>query len=294
MTRIAVIGNCQATALYSYLRRIKGIEVAAVLDVNERGSDGYAVALQRVETRDGIDLVFSQPLSDNLDEIATSKLQGRYGENFVSFTNIYFLGVFPDLSYFGGFGKRFQSPLQDYHSKLALVGFLKGLTLEDTLALYRPRIYEQMHYFEAYASSMKELRGRDAAIDIQFADEFDAMTKQQQTLLTVNHPTAPPLARLAERIAQRALGTRASMPHAFAANPLADSAVWPIYPEIVEHCGLSYSTPFLFYPRASEGQPPLTLREFVGLSFRMYEDYTRAEMESVPIGQVLRDLPLDF
>lgn len=167
MLNIAILGNCQSTSLYHYFERSPFINVTALLDINCQDTHEFEVAKQKVLVERNLDFVISQPLSQNFGELASDNLRKIYQDRFLGLTNIFFTGLHPDLSYFGSFGTRVESPLSDYHSKLALLAFAKQLSVEECLALYNHDIYEKMGYFQAFHNSKDELLKRDEGNEIR-------------------------------------------------------------------------------------------------------------------------------
>ncbi|WP_151711033.1 WcbI family polysaccharide biosynthesis putative acetyltransferase [Acinetobacter brisouii] len=136
MKKIALIGNCQSTALSNFFKRVNGIEVVSLLDINCQGTPDFERDKYRLLNSNDIDFVLSQPLSDSFNNLSSSFLREKFKDRFISYTNIFFTGLHPDLSYFGSFNQRINSPLGDYHSKLALTAFAKNMSITECLDLY--------------------------------------------------------------------------------------------------------------------------------------------------------------
>jgi hypothetical protein len=291
MVNAALIGNCQATALVPCLARNREIKITHVADVNVSHQDGFRKAVFDIHNKDGIDLILSQQISDQFDDISTNRLSVLYINRYFSFTNIYFGGLHPDLSYYGNFKRRIESPLGDYHSKIALICFLKKMTIAECINMYRGKVYEKLGYFNVYEESMNELERRDENNSVRFASKFRDMTKNTLTMLSVNHPTNIVLASLATAIVQGVSSSRDEMHPDFFSNGLSSSVIFPVYPEVSEQHHLHYRTPMLFYPHSSVGGN-MTLVEFVESSFKMYSDIGYDEMASVELGKILFDIDL--
>jgi hypothetical protein len=258
-----------------------------------KGHESFQRSSVSIKNRENIHVVLSQPMSDDFGDISSSTLQKIYGDSFFSFTNIYFHGLHPDLTYYGSFRRRIQSPLGDYHSKLTVMSFVKQKTVEQCLAMFRSNIYEKMGYLDLFKSSSDELIKRDESNGIKFANSFLSMTKHNLTLLSVNHPTSSVIAALATLISSRMSGTDEILLPEFFSNGLCGSTIWPIYPEVAEYLRLSYSTPFLFYPNVDTKQRPYQLREFVEESYRLYSEVGLDGMLEIPLGGVLQQLSID-
>ena len=269
--KVAIIGNCQSQALANCFERSGLVTVSAVLDVNMGWTEEYKHAEWAVANKTlDLDYVLTQPISQNFPGIATTRLKEIYGDRLLTYTNIFFEGLHPDITYFGSFGERVASPLGDYHSRIALMAYFKDLSAEDAIGLYQHDIYEKLGYFRRFDESKAALEQRDQDIDIKFAANFFALMKREIPLYSVNHPTPPLVKALASQISKRICGEPIEIPSSFFSNSLVSSNVWPIYPEIGINARLDYSTPMLFWPQSGMGNPPLTLREFVQKSYESY------------------------
>lgn len=301
MINIAIIGNCQSTSLFHYFERCPKVNVVALLDVNCQGTEKFELSKQKLLHSDGeFDFVISQPLSDNFSEISTENLRSIYKDRFLGLTNIFFTGLHPDLSYFGGFGERIVSPLGDYHSKLALTAFAKQRSVEQCLEMYNYETYDKMGYFQAFINSKNELISRDDDNEIKFAHKFFEMTQNQLTLYAVNHPTKEVIKSLGCDILNFLNLNKMEMAqeewggddYGFFYDSLISSTIWPIYTEVQKYHNLSYKTPFLFYPHLNSGQKALKIDDFVRQSYAEYEKIGYDEFMKVDLAQILRDIPL--
>jgi len=277
--RIAVIGNCQSQPVSSCLERSGLVNVAATLDINQMDTEYWKHAEWAV-THDTLqlDYVLTQPLSLNWGNVATEKLRNIYGDRLLTMTNIFFEGLHPDSTDFGAFGERVESPLGDYHSRLGLIGYLRGLTVTETLSFYRKDIYRKMGYFDKYNESAENLKVRDKTIDIKFAETFFKIIPNEVALYSANHPTANIVLELCSAITQKLFGRSFNLPDTYFINVLAGSAIFPIYPEIAEYHGLPYRTDMIFYPIQGLGNLPLGLLVYLKKSFQMYDAVGRDKM----------------
>ena len=165
---------------------------------------------------------------------------------------MYFTGYHPDLTYFGDRGVRLQSAMGDYNSRIALIGYIQGLSIEETLPLFNERNYEKLNYFDQFDTSKMELIRRDEANEVRFAEHFFEIAKNRLPLYTVNHPTANALAPLAEMVVEATGQKRPLIDVDMIKNPLVDGSIWPVYPEIATRLGLNYSGSTTFLPSFNE------------------------------------------
>ena len=200
-------------------------------------------------------------------------------ERVVSFTNIYFTGLHPDMTYFGGMGRRVSSPLGDYHSKICLLAFNKGLSIDQCEKLFNDATYQQLDFYTEWTESEAELRKRDEHLDIKFADEFLEMTKLEPTLYTFNHPLGIVFNRLLEKIYKHLGLTPLRFPDSYFYNYLASNAWWSVYPEINEFHKFKNLMPITFKAPDHLSRKFYSLREFISLSYRLYSEQNIREIE---------------
>lgn len=290
--RIGLIGNCQSSALASFLHRVKGVKLQFIVDINGEGSESYQHAHYAAAHGDIVDFCFSQPLGENFGDIRSVRLRKKYGSRFKQYTNLYFTGYHPDLTYFGGRGVRVQSAMGDYNSRIALIGYTKGLTIDETVALFNEENYRRLNYFSQFEGSKAELLRRDEENDVRFAGEFFEIARDHVPLYTVNHPTAHALAPLASLIAEAAGQGRPSINVNNIRNPLVENSIWPVYPEVAAALGLHYPGDTTFYASYQEDRPPMSLRDFVGISFDRYDEFGRSNLMGIPGAEDLSHIEL--
>ena len=281
--RIALIGNCQSSALASVLYRVKGIKIELVVDINAQGSEAYKHAHHAAAHGDVVDFCFSQPLSETFGDIRSERLRRKYGSRFRQFTNLYFSGYHPDLTYYGDRSVRLQSAMGDYNSRITLICYLRGLKIDETVERFNDEIYRKLGYYTQFEVSRDELLQRDEENDVRFAAEFFSVAQRVLPLYTVNHPPAAALAPLATMIVESTGQARPAVDVDLVRNPLTEGSVWPVYPEVASALGLDYHGDTTFYPGFSEQRPPMTLRDFVALSFERYNELGRKKVLGMPL-----------
>jgi hypothetical protein len=166
----------------------------------------------------------------------------------------------------------------DYHSRLALFGYVTGRAEVDTLALFAPQALQRAGYMEVFGESAAELRRRDEGLDLRLAEPFLAMTREVHSMFTINHPTAPPMLHLAGMILGR-FGL-AHTPHGalLLPNHLVNNYVWPVHDAIAEAHGLMWRTPLAFVRANQPRGRSMDLPGFVAASFAAYDMAGREQM----------------
>ena len=271
---IALIGNCNASALARCLRTSPKLFTRWVADINFATAPTFRIALAAMMAGDA-DTVVSVRFGGDHPSVETEMLRRTCRATFRTVTNVFLSGLHPDITFLGSSGRRLQSPTTDYHSKIVLMAYLRGESPAACVDLFNQDVYHRLGYFDEFERSAAELRRRDEDMDIRFADRLIEMTRHEHTLLTNNHPASVTLAELAGTIARHCGVDVAFAPDSFE-NELLDHPIWPIYPEIGEALRLPYGTEFAF--RAGQRQAPLSLAEYVAGSFAMYDLQGRDEL----------------
>ena len=286
MHKLTVVANCHCLPIARTLALGTADAQAQFIDVNFTTQSPHAERIAALRSDDGTGIVYTFPFGPKWGALETSLLKAVYGARCTTFTNIHFTGLHPDLTYIGAMGARVTAVMGDYHSKLVLYAFVKGIGADDCIAMFNPATYERIGFFDFFAASAAELRGRDVECDVRFAEEFLALVRLMPALFTVNHPTDAVLQILCERLcaAQRIRFT--PFPEAYLTNVLADNYIWPVYDEIAERHGLRYRTPQLFVSANRSESRGMTLETLVRA---FYDSY--AQLPGDEFSAMVRRLP---
>ena len=267
---VTIIGNCHSLPLADAFALCGAGLTSDFIDLNFAELPEMATKIEALKA-DTPPLVFTQPISSTHGKLATDLLRQQLGhDRVITYTNIHFIGLHPDITYLGHFGSRVESFLGPYHSKLVLFSFVTRRSVDDCIQLFNGETYDAVGYMAAFEQSAAELRYREDACDVRFAETFLEMVRQAPSLFTVNHPTAPVFLELAGAMAGHAgLEFRQFEPH-FLVNHLANSYIWPVYDAIAEHHQLAYRTPQFFVNTAGRRSRASTLTEFVAGCYASY------------------------
>ena len=283
-----VIGNCQAFPL------------ANALSVQSRDTQFEAFSLHMIPEADRderirellgqpLDLVLSVPLSADWGPLSSGTIRQAFGATpTVLISNIHYDGLHPDLTYIGGMLERLVGPLRDYHSRICLFAYLRGFDPGVTRTLFRGGVYERLGYFGQHDKSIAELSWRDTGVDVSVKDILLDAIPRELCFFSVNHPTAALFSRYSAAILRhlelRGLAMRADAVFGpmFFANPLAENAIFPIYPEIARHHGIAEPGSYWFKP---EGQAAglLDLPEFIAAEFAAFRAADQSALRRLPI-----------
>lgn len=166
--------------------------------------------------------------------------------------------------------------MEDYQSTLAFYGWKQGMDIDQTLALFAADVYQQMGYFDCYAGWKAFLAGEGEQTGLPLAHLIDDWSRQGCWMYSVNHPKLFVLADIARELMRR---ENIAIDETVDAITLVEDAfshgtIWPIYPEIAAHYGLSGDCIF------RSGVTEWDLREFVATSFARFEAYKRESLAS--------------
>ena len=298
MKRGVVISNCQCQPLKHALSlhcadiRFEFLGVHLMSPHTREAEIEAFVAKARAE----YDVVLSIPLSDDFGALSLGRLRDTFSDKFVAtISNVFFAGLHPDLTYIGGLAQRVEGPLGDYHSGVALMAYLRGRSIEQTLALFRDDIYTAMGYHDAYAASLAELVHRDVGVDVSIAADLPMLLEQELCFLTVNHPTSWLFSHYAGTIARWLEAQGVTRRSGWASGPmglinyLASAAIFPVYPEIAARHGLERIGSYVFQTATIGDEPAacLNLESFVTGSFAAYDSIGREMLSNSHQGRTI-------
>ena len=277
---VTVIANCHTGPLAQILAFCgRGIKLDGIFVDNwdNLASEDRKKADVLQDTLGDDSLVFSFVLSAAFGQLETAGLRKLLGDRLVTFTNVRFDGLHPDMTYFGPFGGRWSGLLADYHSRIVMHSFSAGRSASECAQMFRGEVYEDLGYFEVFDTSATELKRRDLACDVRCADNFLELIQQEYCLLTFNHPTSIVFSSIVKALCQYAHIEYVAFEERLYPNPLVQSVIWPIYNEVAESLRLPYRSPQFF------SQPPtgyvqgssrsLSIPEFVHGCYDFYSKY---------------------
>jgi hypothetical protein len=273
---IIVIANCHVDPICERLALSPEVDGVFPLPIHVINTDVYRKALERI--KNSINHNFTVLQFDGLlektglDEQTLARV-----DRVLTFTNIYFTGLHPDLTYMGDRGKRVYSPIGDYHSKICVLSFVKGYSLEQCENLFNAKAYEELGFFEEWNKSHNNLYQRDLSLDIKFAGQFMEMVKNEPTLYSINHPLVAVFTQLINQIFVALEVEFPKFPDVFFFNHLASDAWWPVYSEINEFHSLKQSMSMSFKSPNHRGKNFYNLNQFISASYKLYTEQAVTE-----------------
>ncbi|MFQ6538970.1 MULTISPECIES: WcbI family polysaccharide biosynthesis putative acetyltransferase [Aphanothece] len=291
MKTAAVIGNCQARAIADYLSirfhdvsfETFGIHLIPPKEIQRKSIEFFDRA------RSCFNFVITAPLSPLYGALFIENQEAVLGQDkLIRIPSIYFSGLHPDLTYLGGPGGRTLGPLGDYHSKLALIGFLSGYSTLETIRLFNMDTYLKMEYHLEAETSLHQLKHREQKVDVPVSRIIEENFQRVPCFMTVNHPTSFLFTEytdsLVEYITSRGIAkpSAPSLNYHFRPNPLSGAAIFPMYPEIAEINKTEYKGGYHFKSPEHKGKSRVfSLEEFIESEFKAFEkvgiDYLQSD-----------------
>jgi hypothetical protein len=257
--KIVSFGNCNAHGI--------GLALAQMMPDHEVISYEYVAVKRDNQTEEalsklkGADLVFSNM---NAPEFPMTG-EASVSRNVVLYPSVSFTGFHPDCCVLPNI-----SPLGPYHSMIAVAGFTLGLSLDDTLKLYRDDVFERLNYYSEFEAAKSFYLNHVKSFDFDLTVDFDCWIAQGAFMHTVNHPKVFALTDLAFHLAKKSdLTNRYAKRVEALQDWLSGHPIFAVYPEIASRIGVE--TQPLFKRSGFNSQSVMSLRTFVELSLKLYQ-----------------------
>ena len=200
MTKICILGNCQAQHLESMLGiacpTIEVLKLDPVFMMNEAHHEPLFDTLEKA------DMIFAQRISDEFkfDWLSSSTIRATFGKKVTVWPNVYFDGYFPGVNYIylGGWGKLL-SPLVEYHFDPLVKAYRTGKSVDEAIASYASEAVFELAP-DPFKQSLDQLRAREQDVDVAISDFIEGHGASQRFFYTPNHPTNELLGEMLRRM----------------------------------------------------------------------------------------------
>lgn len=292
-TRVAVVGNCQSFA-YSYGMKLFNPSLQI---------DRYAVVGRSLATLDRLvkalkdyDVVFAQDfgpgiLRDNGDSEALRKaLPSIHRMPFVNF-----FGFHPDTVYLFDptrDGKLIMSPTGVYNSGLTLFGYMQGMSVDQTEALFSREVFDVLGYLDVWNSSADEFLRAAADTGMNLESDLARWSRRGNFMYTPNHSKPQVMYDIALKAMRKAgLPIRDLEMDDYLVDDLVRGFILPVYPPLAEYYGFKGSTIFKkeHYRLSMKPGEFLTLREYIAESFAIYGKHQKPQLANPRVDGWLAD-----
>jgi len=276
---IAIIGGCQAEGLKVSTQALLPRANVSAWHVGVNPPDAPDVILKKLK---GFDWVFTQITSGpGLETLQFENLQREL--NRVHFIpTVVFSGFHPDVTYIFAPDRLISAVHSDFHSKLAVAGFLLGLSPRRTSELYNAVVFAELGYFDVFEASRIAMEDmlRESGFDISGMVE-GWLREIGSFMYMINHPNVALLAALCRDTYVRVgLLPAGSQVPKIAKDHLAESFTWPLYPSLAKRLGLKGSWNFQ-RPAwlVAQGARDLPLGQYLEDLFAFYGTLDREHLE---------------
>ncbi|MBZ5724923.1 MAG: hypothetical protein LAP87_07990 [Acidobacteriia bacterium] len=238
------------------------------------------------------DFIFAQPFGTGFHPAVDGLvLKERFRDSFHFYPAIEFNAFHPDCVYVRNLQGFARSAIGDYHSAITLLGYSLGLSVEQTLTLFRAEVFERLGYFRYWKVSEDVLFKLGRAIDFPIEGIYRSWVRRCPFMHSINHPRLFVLADVARTLLHLSgISAVSGNVEDFLPDEALYDPVWPIYPEIAEAMGFQGAYIFKVGSR-SEYNPFLTLPDFVARSWELYQKET-SPLECSRIAEWTRNAPL--
>ena len=260
--KIVVISSCQGPALARVIGALADVSVFACAVAKTRNA---ALAHHVLRMMEAADHILIANLTSAWGQFSRANLKARFGDKVVVYHRPFFEAFHPDLAYGEPDGPK--SAVGDYHSRIVVDSFQRGLDEDRCAARFTADEYRRMGFEQIAAKAFEKLEKKDLDVDIGIADLVRDNMRRVPLFYTVNHPTSA----LSELMARRYLdhlGIRSAATQALL-NPteLSYGAIWPVDAAWAGIMGLSWQTEAVWW----HNNYMLPLREFVRRCYILYQ-----------------------
>ena len=168
----------------------------------------------------------------------------------------------------------------DYHSSIILNSWKDGISIEDTIQIYRSSKTWKKHYWDVANDSLAEYKRRESSLDIKLTKFIENNLSKKQLFFTFNHPSKLLIIKLVEKIATCLELKRTGNSITQFAEPLNLVQV-PIHPFTQKQLELKFDGPTKFHgvSKCTNEKQTYRLKKLVTLFFQKYENNKNAILE---------------
>lgn len=266
MERWLVMSNCQTVGLANCLQ-------AQASDITVLPLDPGAFNKQRWRSNarmHSFDRLLVYPAIQQ--EVPKAKIDRI--DRHVELPIITFRGYHPDLIYLHNCGRPLSGPISHYHSAIAFACYLQGIGAADATTYFNGQFYERCGYFDIWSGERDRLLAEFSAAGLNIRPYFRDWGRRNAFMYSYNHPRIQPLYDMASALLEsQGLPPRRSdlIPH----DNLANSAIFPVYPEIGEAVGVHGQYEF----RSAGTYRSVGLQEYVDQCFSLYATLRMSDVE---------------
>jgi hypothetical protein len=278
MMKIGLLYNCQGEGIGAALEAmLPGCEAVSFhshfAKIDERKRAEYMAALLDCDT------IVSTPYGADMGPLSNARL-GRVAKQLLVLPPLHFRGFHPDTIYvFDRKGGHLLSPTGDYHSRIAVVGFLAGLSPRETASLYNALVFARLGYLDYYEQDFVLQAERFRQYGVDGAAMLRRLRGAGCFMHSMNHPKPGGLAEMA-RIVCSMIGADPvpvdgdALPDLLQAHP-----THPLFAEIAAAIGVPPEGMFTRGTMPVVGRRRIETEDFVEGSFAAYRGLNPGTLE---------------
>lgn len=289
--KIAIVGGCQAAGLREATLRLLPKADVSSWHAGIHPPDSPEDILQKLKT---FDHVISQITPGNgLEKLQMEVLRQELKSVHFMPTAV-FSGFHPDMTYIFDAEGIVSAVHSDFHSKIAVAGYLLGLTPQATFRLYNTLVFAELGYFEDFMAAKTVF---EQSLEAGGMETFGLVDEWLEAIgpfmYMSNHPHIQVLARMCRDLYVRSglLPKRTPVP-VVEKDHLFESFTWPVYPDLARRLGVQGSFDFhrpTWLTPAGESRN-LPLIRYLGDVFEYYATIDRRRLEMASIVEVRKKL----
>jgi Polysaccharide biosynthesis enzyme WcbI len=286
MASFLIVGNCQIEGICKCLRALHPggcVEVCYFVNMlrDFENEDRLLVHMR------GFDFVIFQNFDHDFVGMLDTDMVRAAIPNAMILPSFLFSAFHPDIVFAtrieadgGTNGDCLQSPLGDYQSALTIYGYLRGLTVGKTVALFNQDIYDALGYTNMWAEAESFLISEWQRHGWRIEDFYMRWVRRGVFMHSSNHPKLYVLADIARMILVRAqVAFEDYAVEECLADALLTSAIWPVYPPIADAYGVQGSMIFRRRIQCEFDNLFQTLPQFVSFSHDLLKTVPRSELD---------------
>jgi hypothetical protein len=269
--KIGVLHVCQNDGIAAGLRALlPDAEIINFHTVSDLPAD---VEAERAELLNGCDHVVITTLPDRYGKLSQRSLMETAKKVHVV-PCFSFAGFHPDMCYILQQGAALPSPTGEYHSRIAIAGYLSDMTAEDTAGLYNRLVFSRLGYLTAYAEQSALFVESWAKFGVDAGPLLENWRRAGCFCTTINHPKMNVLLDIARIACDRMNITpvRNDIDPATLPDRLGPGAMHPVFPDIAAAAGVMPEGSFSNGLDREGVRQSLTPAEFVRRCFDFYAD----------------------
>jgi len=265
--KVVVVGNCQHAGIAECLQIM-----APDFDVRMVATNRQVLADAEIRSVfAGSDAILTQP---DFDEELRSAFPDK---RVVLYPRIMFAGYYPDFVQAKNGSALLRSPIGNFHSSIAVWAYANKLTADQAVGLFRGEVFDALGFFDVEQASIEIMQAEWDRADMSLQPMLSRWLQRHPFMHATNHPKIFAMADVARQLAKKLEITPAvNEPENYLSDYLANTQIWPVYPEIAKKYGFKGGYYFKSQVKAEGAKPRFEmfhLGEFIERSFRLYREH---------------------